>query len=64
MILLEFLSDHGSLQLVGIAHRDVKIENLLLLEPRTDSIIKLCDFGLAADVNQVQGCTFVVDASI
>jgi len=39
------------LELIGIAHRDVKIENVLLTESSCSSPIKLCDFGLAVDVS-------------
>jgi serine/threonine protein kinase len=37
---------------LGIVHRDVKIENVLLLEASADSGVKLADFGLAADVSR------------
>ena len=43
------------LQLIGIAHRDVKLDNLLLVENRPDSVCKLCDFGLAKNVSQAKG---------
>lgn len=31
----------------GIAHRDIKLENILLVEDSDDSPIKLVDFGLS-----------------
>jgi len=35
----------------GIAHRDLKLENLLLMTDDPDSDVKVADFGLAAELN-------------
>jgi serine/threonine protein kinase len=35
----------------GIIHRDIKLENIMLLEDGDSSKIKLIDFGLARDVS-------------
>ncbi|MGB0800906.1 MAG: protein kinase domain-containing protein, partial [Ilumatobacteraceae bacterium] len=32
---------------VGVLHRDVKLENLLVLRPVPSPLVKLCDFGHA-----------------
>ena len=48
--LLEALS---YLQLVGVAHRDVKLDNLLMVTAKPDSRCKLCDFGLAKNVSHL-----------
>lgn len=36
----------------GIVHRDIKPENILLT---TSKVIKIADFGLSINVNQVRG---------
>jgi serine/threonine protein kinase len=43
------------LQLHGIAHRDIKVENVLLVEPSPTSAVKIADFGLAHDVSKDEG---------
>jgi len=37
----------GACHSVGIAHRDVKPDNIMLTRPRTDATVKLVDFGFA-----------------
>lgn len=41
-ILLEVLQGIQEMHQLGIAHRDLKAENILLM---ADGIVKLCDFG-------------------
>lgn len=39
----------------SIAHRDIKLENLLLVEPGDDSTVKLADFGFAKKCTKPYG---------
>lgn len=55
---LEYLQRHR------IAHRDVKLENLLVVaSPLMPDVLKLCDFGLARKCSRLVGCaTFIGSA--
>ena len=59
--LLEALSYVHSKQ---IAHRDVKLENILILTSSVrPEVLKLCDFGLAHRCSRLEGCmTFIGSA--
>jgi serine/threonine protein kinase len=37
----------------GIVHRDLKLQNMLLTEKERTSDLKICDFGLSAQVQRV-----------
>jgi calcium-dependent protein kinase len=39
------------LHLKNICHRDIKLENIMLLEDGDSSCLKLIDFGLARDIS-------------
>jgi len=58
-IMRQLLEGLSHLQQHGIAHRDVKLENLLLADSQTDPekpmTVKLGDFGLAIDVSRTRG---------
>ena len=34
---------------MGIANRDIKLENILLVNERNKPVLKLCDFGYSKD---------------
>ena len=42
-----------SLDKIGIIHRDLKLENILLIDKKNNYKIKLVDFGLAAFIDDI-----------
>ena len=37
---------------LGIVHRDLKLQNMLLTEKDRNSDLKICDFGLSAQIQK------------
>ena len=44
------------IHLYGIAHRDIKLNNILLIDDGENSAIRLCDFGLSKIVGPSEKC--------
>lgn len=42
-----FISSHTPVPHIGIVHRDLKLENMILMNERDDSPVKIADFGLS-----------------
>ena len=41
---------------MGIANRDIKLENILLMDPSDRPTLKLCDFGYSKDEFMGSAC--------
>ena len=41
---------------MGIANRDIKLENTLLMDDTKHPLLKLCDFGYSKDEYQGSAC--------
>ena len=41
---------------IGIANRDIKLENTLLMDESERPLLKLCDFGYSKDEYQGSAC--------
>ncbi len=52
-IMHKILQAVSYLHLLGICHRDLKLENFLFSDESTDSEIKIIDFGLSKHVSQI-----------
>jgi serine/threonine protein kinase len=50
-IIYQLLVGIGNLHAAGVIHRDIKPANILL---NSECSLKLCDFGLARDLSQIQ----------
>ncbi len=53
MYMSQLLSALSYLHSMGVAHRDLKLSNLLL--SKNDSVVKICDFGLACETLDCDG---------
>ena len=52
---VELICKSGGLQM-GIANRDIKLENTLLMDTSERPLVKLCDFGYSKDEYQGSAC--------